>query len=200
MKKSKLLQKIKQSLVFTMLLALVFVFTSCEKDPIQEDLNAVDAHAKVSPASQQGEVSIVELAETDGRFTVLLSLLEQTGLKEMFETGTDQYTVFAPTDAAFAAFLEENPDFSPTQNELINILTYHVTDGRRFSNSVLGKKNWKNIEMLNEGMIYVDSNGIIDTDGDMEQDSSILVGAGLYDLPATNGVIHVISEVLVPSE
>ncbi|MDR5591903.1 fasciclin domain-containing protein [Christiangramia sp. SM2212] len=193
-----------KNLLFTSLFfALILIFASCEKDPISEEITSVDANAKASPASQQSDLSIVAIAEADGRFTTLLSLLEQTGLKPMFETGTDQYTVFAPTDDAFATFLEENPTLDPTDNELLTaVLTYHVTEGQRFSNSVLGKKSAKEIETVNGASIYVDSKGDIDTnDEDMIfDDASILVEAGLFDIAASNGVIHVIDAVLVPTE
>ena len=192
-----------QKLFFkSLILAFLFVFASCEKDSVSEDISSIDANTKASPAAQKSDLSIVAIAEADGRFTVLLSLLEQTGLKPIFETGTDQYTVFAPTDAAFANFLAENPDLDLTDNELLTaVLTYHVTEGQRFSNSALGKKNPKEIETLNGGYIYINSDGEIDTnDADMDKNASILVGAGLFDIAASNGVIHVIDAVLVPTE
>lgn len=199
MKTSMTLSKV---LFKSLFLALIFVFASCEKESAPEDIQAVDANAKASSASQKSDQSIVAIAEADGRFTLLLAALEYTQLKDIFENGTDQYTVFAPTDDAFIALLGENPDLNSLDPAfLANILTYHVTDGRRFSNSVLGKNNWKEIETLQGENIYVNNNGGIDTnDADMEIDSSILVEAGLFDIAASNGVIHVINRVLIPSE
>lgn len=191
---------LKSLFLKSLFLAMILVFASCEKDAVTEEISAADA--KASPAAQQSDFSIVDIAEEDGRFTVLLDLLEQTGLKEMFETGTDQYTVFAPTDEAFATFLEENPDLDLTDKDLLTaVLTYHVTEGQRFSNSVLGKKYPREIETVNGANIYVYSNGDIDTnDEDMMKNASILVGEDLFDIAANNGVIHVIDAVLVPTE
>ncbi|GAA4308092.1 fasciclin domain-containing protein [Pontixanthobacter gangjinensis] len=192
---------IKNSILKSLLLAIVFVFASCETEsPSEAELLSLDAHT--SPAAQKSDQSIVEIAKADGRFTTLLALLEQTGLKPIFESGTDQYTVFAPTDDAFAAFLAANPNLDLTDNALLTaVLTYHVTEGRRFSNSVLGKKNPKTIETLNGGYIYVDNDGGIDTnDEDMLANSNILVGEELFDIAASNGVIHAIDAVLVPTE
>ncbi|MCB7481564.1 fasciclin domain-containing protein [Christiangramia sediminis] len=186
----------------SLFLAFVFVFTSCEKEAVPEDIQAVDASTKASPASQKSDKSIVAIAEDDGRFTLLLAALEYTDLKDIFENGTDQYTVFAPTDDAFIALLGEDIDLNSLDPAfLANILTYHVTEGRRFSNSVLGKNNWKEIETLQGSNIYINSTGGIDTnDADMQVDSAILVEAGLFDIAASNGVIHVINKVLIPEE
>lgn len=196
---------VMKNLSNVLLLAILMVFGSCEKEPVSEDLNAVDAH--VSPAAQQGEYTIAEIVTSyaeQGEFTYLLQALVVTDLAGVF-AGTDNYTVFAPTDEAFIAIVGEDPDWESIDKDfLTNVLLYHVTDGRRFSNSVLGKKNPKNIEMLNEAMIYVDGTGGIDTnDGDMAVDSNIILPENeddpkLYDIAATNGVIHVIDEVLVP--
>ena len=201
-----------QKLFFkTLFLAFIFVFASCEKDSMPPDISSVDASAKASPAAQQGDQTIAaivtEYAEADEpQFTYLLQALVATDLAGVF-SGTDNYTVFAPTDAAFIAALGEDPDWENIDKDfLTNILLYHVTDGRRFSNSVLGKNNLKEIEMLNGAMIYVNSGGGIDTnDEDMMVDSNIILpeteeDPKLYDIAATNGVIHVIDAVLVPTE
>lgn len=195
---------VMKNLSNVLLLAILMVFGSCEKEPISEDITTADASANASPAAQQGDQTIAEIvvsyAEADEpQFTLLLAALEYAELTSAF-TGGDNYTVFAPTDAAFLEFLGGDASnlYSLPKEAVAEVLLYHVTDGRRFSNSVLGKKNWKEIEMLNGGMIYVNSVGDIDTNEDMDVDSSILVEAGLYDIPATNGVIHVISDVLNP--
>jgi uncharacterized surface protein with fasciclin (FAS1) repeats len=114
--------------------------------------------------------------------------------------GSDKVTLFAPVDSAFAdlgldatnvcAYFESDP------SALLGILAYHVTEGRRFSNSVFNRNgNAKEIEMLigsgylttEGGMIYgagnADPIGIVDP---------------FFDINASNGVIHVIDTVLLP--
>lgn len=207
--------KIQNLFLKSFIFALLIVFSACEKESLSENVNAVDASAKSSPAAQQGELTIAEIvianatAEEDPQFTYLLKALVATDLAGVF-AGEDNYTVFAPTDDAFIAALGEDFDFDNIDDDtkafLTNVLLYHVTDGRRFSNSVLGKKNPKKIEMLNEAMIYVNSGGGIDTnDEGMEVNASIILpeeddDEKLFDIAATNGVIHVIDAVLLPAE
>ena len=186
-----------------LLLCILMVFASCEKEPISEDITTADASANASPAAQQGDQTIAEIvvsyAEADEpQFTLLLAALEYAGITSIF-AGGDQYTVFAPTDAAFEAFLgdSELTDFTP--EEVAAVLSYHVTEGRRFSNSVVPKNSPREIETLLGPSIYVNNSAGIDTnDEDMEPNASILVEAGLFDISASNGVIHVIDEVLLP--
>ena len=115
-------------------------------------------------------------------------------------TGEDKVTLFAPTDSAFAALDLDASNvcstFEGNPNALLTILAYHVTEGRRFSNSVFnGQGNTKQIEMLLgsgyistvDGMIYGTSN----------TDAIGIVG-DFFDINATNGVIHVIDTVLLP--
>lgn len=186
-------------------LAAFFVFASCEKESMNE-LTTVDASIKASPAATQGDNTIAEIvvsfatavAEEDRQFTLLLAALEYAGITSLF-AGSDQYTVFAPTDAAFERFLGENSltDFTPAQ--VAAVLSYHVTEGRRFNNNVVPKNNSREIETLLSQSLYVDSSAGIDTnDEDLDANASILVGANLFNIPASNGVIHVIDEVLIP--
>jgi len=184
--------------------ALIVLFTSCEQDSVNENLNTADLSSKASVAAQKSDETIAEIvvefasAEEDAQFTLLLAALNNAGITSLFAE-SNQYTVFAPTDAAFERFLGSNSltDFTPEQ--VASILSYHVTEGRRFSNSVVPKKNPRQIKTLLGPSIFVNSSAGIDTnDSDTSANASILVSAGLFDIPASNGVIHVIDEVLVP--
>ncbi len=131
-------------------------------------------------------------------FTILLSLLEATGLDNVLN-GPGPFTVFAPTDAAFAPILELLATLPEplTEAQLTNVLLYHVTDGRRFSNSVVNKNNPKAIEMLNGGVVISTPElMLIDTSDLNDGLEATIVGP---NLKASNGVIHIIDEVLVPS-
>lgn len=115
-------------------------------------------------------------------------------------TGKSKVTLFAPVDSAFAELgLDETnvcDAFAGNPNTLLTILAYHVTDGRRFSNSAFNRNgNSKEIEMLlgtgyittEDGKIYGESNG----------EPTEIVG-DFFDINASNGVIHVINSVLLP--
>ena len=208
---------LKNSLFKTLFLAMIFVFASCEKESVSEDISSFDASAKASEkanpsvASQQGEATIAEIVEASSmadepQFTLLLAALEYTGLTSTF-AGEDNYTVFAPTDDAFLELLGGDAAnlYTLPESAVQNILLYHVTDGRRFTNSVVPRNNQKEIETLQGSSFYVfvddadpESPTVeIDTnDEDMESNATI-IGT---DIPATNGVIHVIDAVIIPTE
>lgn len=127
--------------------------------------------------------------------------------------GSDKYTLFAPTDTAFVNLLTRLEAFFPgvtqdpcmldnsdnlAENTLFNVLAYHVTDGRRFSNSVFNVNSAKMIDTLAGADIttYVEMDGtpvLHDVDGQM-----VGVVSPLININAVNGVIHVIDHVLLP--
>lgn len=144
-----------------------------------------------------GDSSIVEIAlavnADTGEFSTLIAALVEADLVGAL-AGDGQYTVFAPTDAAFAALgLDAGNIGDLPTDALTDILLYHVTDGRRFSNSVVNANNSKAIEMLNGGYIWTNP------------DLSITAGSStanlvpsLVNINASNGVIHVVDAVLLP--
>lgn len=161
-----------------------------------------EAELKSGKAVKKGSMTIAQIvAADDGEFDVLQGLLESTGLLSVFE-GTDQYTVFAPTDAAFEAlfaYLSEN-EIVLTDEQVVNTLLYHVTDGRRAANSVLPKKEgqMKTISTLSGQSFMVDMSGNIYTSSD-GMSSIVTTAAGVtYNVSASNGIIHVVDAVLVP--
>ena len=119
-------------------------------------------------------------------------------------SGKKRVTLFAPVDTAFDE-LGLNPDnvceaFDGSEDalgapeDLLGILAYHVTNGRRFSNSVFDEEgDTKHIRMLSGGSITT-SEGMI-YDNNMR---AVGVVAPLFDINASNGVIHVIDRVLLP--
>jgi uncharacterized surface protein with fasciclin (FAS1) repeats len=197
-----------------LLLAVLFVTASCGNEPKEEQssLNAnveatTAANEKASPEATTGDKTIAEIvvsyataeAVENRQFTLLLAALEYAGITSMF-TESDQYTVFAPTDAAFERFLDGKALDSFTPEQVASVLSYHVIEGRKMSNSVVPENSLREITTLLGPSIYVNRSAGIDTnDADMEADASILVDAGLFDISASNGVIHVIDGVLVPA-
>ncbi len=114
-------------------------------------------------------------------------------------TSGQQLTVFAPTNDAFAALLGAlgaNDICDLPESVVTAVLLYHVETGRHFSNSVLPKKagQMKTIDTLLGQMFKVDANGAITTTGGLTTPHIVTA-----NIPATNGVIHVVDAVLVPS-
>jgi uncharacterized surface protein with fasciclin (FAS1) repeats len=124
-----------------------------------------------------------------GSFDTLIAALQRTpGILNMLD-GRGQYTVFAPTDDAFAE-LGLNPEniADVPLADLENILKYHVANGRRNAESVVGSDR---LRMLNGQFIMQDSGVLTDNQG---MTSNIIVA----DIMAGNGIIHVIDGVLLP--
>lgn len=176
---------------FYLLVAFLFVFALAFAP-------AVPAFARGGKAP--GSSTIYEIASGSPDFTILTLALETTGLDAALN-GSGQFTVFAPNDTAFWALEAENPGILAAlvsdPDTLASVLLYHVTEGRRWSNSVVNRNNPKQVTMLSGGTITVTPMAmIIDTDslGLGSPDAQILAA----DISASNGVIHVISEVLIP--
>ena len=105
-------------------------------------------------------------------------------------SGNGQHTVFAPTDDAFEALglNATNINTSLSQAVLTDILLYHVAHGRRDAEDVLGSDR---IRTLQRGFLFQDSGVLTDN---LDRDANIIV----TDVPAANGIIHVIDAVVLP--
>ena len=132
---------------------------------------------------------IVDTAIAAGSFKTLVTAVKAAGLVETLK-GKGPFTVFAPTDEAFAKLppgTVENLLKPENKNQLVAILTYHVVSGKVMSKDLAGKKTMaKSVE---GGEISVDA-----TDG-VKVDNAKVVKA---DIEASNGVIHVIDAVIMP--
>jgi uncharacterized surface protein with fasciclin (FAS1) repeats len=131
---------------------------------------------------------IVDTAVDAGSFTTLVAAVEAAGLVETLK-GDGPFTVFAPTDDAFAALPEgtvENLLKPENKDQLTAILTYHVVPGKVMSGD------------LSDGMMATTVQGgdvTIMTEGGVKVDGANVVQA---DIEASNGVIHVIDAVILP--
>jgi uncharacterized surface protein with fasciclin (FAS1) repeats len=140
--------------------------------------------------------TIADVTATDSRFSTLNQALENTGLKAtLLQSGT--FTVFAPTDDAFAALTAElgisRAQLLADRALLTSVLQYHVLGSRVPRASVpVGRA----ITPLAGGFFKVDASGsnLVITDG-RNRTSRILE----TDVGATNGVIHVVDRVLLPA-
>lgn len=133
---------------------------------------------------------LVDTAVKAGQFNTLAAALKAAGLIDTLK-GKGPFTVFAPTDAAFAklpAGTVENLLKPENKGKLVQILTYHVVPGKIMSTSLAGKKTAaKTVEGRD---ISIDA-----TIGSVKVNSANVVSA---DIPADNGVIHVIDAVVIP--
>ncbi|MCU0718292.1 MAG: fasciclin domain-containing protein [Pirellula sp.] len=132
---------------------------------------------------------IPAVADKAGSFKTLLAAVKAAGLAETL-SGEGPFTVFAPTDAAFAKIPEATlKDLLKPENKdkLVAILTYHVVPGRVFSEGALEAKSAKTVQgssvkiTVKDGAAYVENAKIVTT-----------------DINAGNGVIHVIDTVIMP--
>jgi uncharacterized surface protein with fasciclin (FAS1) repeats len=142
-----------------------------------------------SPAmSPAATADIVDTAVAAGKFTTLAKALQAAGLVDALK-GPGPFTVFAPTDAAFAklpagtlATLLESP-----KGELTRILTYHVVPGTVMAADITDGMTAKTLQgatlkfTIKDGKVYVN-------------DAQVTTA----DVLASNGVIHVIDGVLIP--
>jgi uncharacterized surface protein with fasciclin (FAS1) repeats len=155
------------------------------------------ASVVVPPSRSSG--TIVGIAVANGDFTTLVAAVgcADPAVAAALTSG-EQLTVFAPTDAAFGQLGLDaaNVCGAFSQATLTDILLYHVEPGRHFSNSVLPMKagQMKTIHTLLGQSFKVDSTGTIMTTSGAT--TPHIVAA---NIPATNGVIHVVDAVLVPS-
>ena len=149
---------------------------------------AIAAPALGSPAT--GQKDIAQVAASSPQFSTLVSLLKKAGLVGALEKGT--YTVFAPTNAAFAklpkstlAAVGKNPAL------LKKVLTYHVVKGKAPAAKVV-TLNGKSVKTLEGQSVRISIRG-----GKVYLNGSTQVTK--TDVKALNGVIHVINRVLIPS-
>jgi len=129
---------------------------------------------------------IVDIAVEDGRFTTLVAAVEAAGLVDALK-GEGPYTVFAPTDDAFAALPEGTVEALLADIPALTILLYHVIEGKVMAADVVELNN----AMTLQGQ-YVD---IAVEDGNVMVDNAQVI---ITDIEASNGVIHVIDTVILP--
>jgi transforming growth factor-beta-induced protein len=191
----------RMSLVVLVVTAIFAVSCNNEDDFVpQQQVATQDAELKSGRAVAPGDKSIAAIA-IDAGFSELVGALIYvdgelgTGLVNLFLNGTDQYTVFAPTNEAFFALysaLGVN-GITDLPAELVrDVLYYHVTDGRRAANSVVPRNGTRTISTLLNGATFsVDTTGMIMAVGNT---ATIAVP----NISASNGIIHVIDTVILP--
>lgn len=164
---------------------------------VMKDIYTTNGIIHVIDAVVVGEVdipahmSLVEVAVDNGSFTTLASALQSTGLDTVLGDLDNNYTVFAPTDAAFAK-LPAGTLESLTNEQLSDILLYHVLPGKVMSDAAISlAQTTDNMTATAEGSSIALSfvNSMLFANG---------AKVSAADVMATNGVIHVVDTVILP--
>ena len=133
------------------------------------------------------EKNIVEIASSDDNFSTLVTAVKTAGLVETLSS-EGPFTVFAPTNEAFAKLPKETLDAVLADKEqLTAILTYHVVSGKVMAKDVVNLESAKTVQ---GGSLKIETVG-----GNVMIDNAKVINA---DIEAKNGVIHVIDTVLIP--
>ncbi|HNQ22263.1 MAG TPA: fasciclin domain-containing protein [Phycisphaerae bacterium] len=129
---------------------------------------------------------IIEAARSAGSFKTLLTAIEAAGLTDTLR-GDGPFTVFAPTDDAFAKLPKATLDgLLKDKSKLASVLTYHVVAGKVLAADVVKLTEAKTVQGQS---VKIDTTSGVTVDG-----ARVLK----TDVPATNGVIHVIDTVIMP--
>lgn len=171
-----------------------FLFFGCSSNEqtteTSETMTAeTDTTAAVDAPMEESKPDIVALASNTPSLSTLVKALQAAELVGTLQQG-GPYTVFAPTDEAFAALPAGTLDnlMKPeNKQQLIDILTYHVSEGSTMSSG------------LSDGMMVKSLNGkdlkvMINGDKVMLNDATVT----MPNVEASNGVVHVIDKVILP--
>ena len=147
-------------------------------------LSAATVFSFASNAATQGK-DIVDTAVAAGQFKTLATALQAAGLVDTLK-GKGPFTVFAPTDEAFAKIPKADLDaLLKDKAKLTAVLTYHVVSGKVMAKDVKAGK----VKTVQGGELTVG------TTGGVTVDNAKVIKT---DIAATNGVIHVIDTVVLP--
>ncbi|WP_299983500.1 fasciclin domain-containing protein [uncultured Ruegeria sp.] len=151
-------------------------------------MGAAAALALALPVKAQA-ADIVDTAVSAGSFNTLVAAVQAAGLVDTLK-GEGPFTVFAPTDEAFAALPEGTVEtllLPENKDQLVSILTYHVVPAKIMSGDIAGKRA-KVLTVQGDRLNVNAKNGV-------KVNGAKVVQA---DIEASNGVIHVVDEVIIP--
>jgi transforming growth factor-beta-induced protein len=169
--------QVKYLKLLTVTIISVFFLQACNDDKATEP--------------EKEKITIVDAAISNGSFTTLVAALQATGLDATLSDTNSSFTVFAPTDDAFALLGDDtiNALLADTDT-LSNILTYHVISGEVDATTAIS------LAGTTVSMVNGDSVGL-----SLSPDNELLVNAAtviIADIQTDNGIIHVIDAVLLP--
>ncbi len=183
----------KRLTVFSLFIVVALVLAACAPANNVVPVTGENAEPEVMveptnvPEPTEAPQDIVDIAVSDGRFTTLVAALDAAGLVETLQ-GEGPFTVFAPTDDAFAKLPEGTVEALLADTEaLTNILLYHVVSGEVMAADVVNLTSAETINGTDVQIMVKDGNVFLN-------DAQVII----TDIEASNGVIHVIDTVLLP--
>ena len=172
--------------ILSLVIVAALVLVACAPVETPEPMPATEAPV-ATEMPVEAPKTIVDIAVEDGRFTTLVAALQAADLVGTL-SGDGPFTVFAPTDDAFAKLPEGTVEALladiPTLTE---ILLYHVVSGEVMASQVVELKSAETVAGIDVRIKVMDGKVFIN-------DSEVLI----TDIKASNGVIHVIDTVLLP--
>lgn len=177
--------------LFALALSLPLALAACSPAAETESSSIINNQAQPLTQTEQAEPNqsntIVDVAVANPDFSTLVTALQTAGLVDAL-SGPGPFTVFAPTDAAFAKLPAGTVEaLLNDPAELTKILTYHVVEGQVGSAQVV---NLDSATTLQGGEVSISVKG-----QDVMINTAKVISA---DVPASNGIIHVIDTVLLP--
>ena len=143
--------------------------------------------AESQPPALPRAVNILQTARIAGSFDTLVTAIDRAGLSEVLEH-EGPYTVFAPSDAAFAKLpVGAVESLLAAPDTLADVVNYHVVPGRMTWADIADRIS---AETLQGEDLAISNNGVVRIDG-----ARLISG----DIEASNGVIHIIDRVLLPA-
>ena len=191
----------KRTTIFTLLLSLLLILAACSSPPEPTPVPTPEPEPTPVPTEEVMEEeemeeemaeelpTIAEIAVDAGSFNTLVAALDAAGLVDTF-AGEGDFTVFAPTDDAFAALPEGTVEslLEDPEGALTQILTYHVVSGAVMAETVVTLDSATTLQGEDVSIAVVDG-GVVLNDA---------VNVVTTALQASNGVVHVIDAVLLP--
>ena len=170
--------------ILVLFLCSLVILSSCGDDDIVEPTPVV-------PTTPNA----VEFASDNADFSSLVAALSRASLVETL-SGDGPFTIFAPTNAAFQALLDSNPDWNSLEDipvtTLTTVLTYHVVSGDVRSTDL----STGYVESLSATPYDANASLFVNTDGGVTINSTTTVTGA--DNEVSNGVIHVVDQVILP--
>ncbi|MEQ9436783.1 fasciclin domain-containing protein [Hyphomonas sp.] len=189
-----------KSLMMLSVAASVLLLAACSDEtatapeaPVAPPADAIEPAPGETAAMPTEPVALPTLVDVLGSSPDFSTLVSAIGAADLTETlsGPGTYTLFAPTNEAFAAMdpaLLEDLMKPENKDKLVTVLSYHVLPGKLSSSQLAGKS--EAMGSLNNKDMLVDGTGT----ALMINTATVTIG----DIEAANGVIHVIDQVLVP--